>query len=225
MSASPKRVGLLRVAVMSCAVVLCLANTDRVAAEASVPACRTNLARQLRALDVPALAAAIVKRGRVICASAAGVANIEQEQPATPDTLFLIASVSKTITGTALMQLRDQGKFGLDDDVNRYLPFRVSIPAAPAASITFRQLLTHTASVADNTKYINCPGSCAYGSAISDFVTRGVDSPISLADLTRGYLTPRGPYYDAVANFKPGAPGTISDYPTWGSCWRAIWSK
>jgi CubicO group peptidase (beta-lactamase class C family) len=217
MIAPPKSVGLLSFAVtMSCAVVLGLAKTDRAAAQASVLPCRTNLARQLGALDVPALAAAIVKHGRVVCASAAGMANIEQEQPATPDTLFLIASVSKTITGTALMQLRDQGRFGLDDDVNRYLPFKVSVPAAPAAPITFRQLLTHTASIADNAKYINCPGSCAYGSAISDFVTRGVDSPISLADLTRGYLTPGGAYYDPIANFKPGAPGTISEYSNMG---------
>jgi len=210
-----RRIALTAAAAIACALMLGLAVTAG-QAEPAVPPCRTNLARQLRALDVPALAAAIVKHGRLVCASAAGMANIEQEQPATPDTLFLIASVSKTITGTALMQLRDQGRFGLDDDVNRYLPFKVSIPAAPAAAITFRQLLTHTSSIADNTKYINCPGSCAYGSAIGDFVTRGADSPISLADLTRGYLTPGGSYYDPVANFKPGAPGTMSDYSNMG---------
>jgi CubicO group peptidase (beta-lactamase class C family) len=215
MMASPMMSGLVGRAAGMCGVLLgCLG--PAAAAPGDLPACRTNLTRQLRALDVPGLAAAIVKNGRLVCASAAGMANIEQEQPATPDTLFLIASVSKTITATALMQLRDQGRFQLDDNVNDYLPFRVSVPAAPAVPITFRQLLTHTSSIADNTKYINCPGSCAYGSSISAFVTRGADSPISLADLTRGYLVPGGPYYDPVANFKPGAPGTIADYSNMG---------
>src|SRR5262249_10292143 len=142
--------------------------------------CRTNLTRQLQTLDVPGLAAGIVKNGRLVCASAVGMANIEENRPATPDTLFLIASVSKTLAATAPMQLHDQGKFGLDDDINNYLPFRVVVPAAPTAPITFRQLLTHTSSISDNTDYINCPLSCDYGSTISAFVTRGADSPISL---------------------------------------------
>jgi CubicO group peptidase (beta-lactamase class C family) len=196
---------------LSCATAL----TAGEAAE-PLPTCKTNLTRQLRTLDVPGLAAAIVKHGRLVCVAAAGLANIEQERPVAPDTLFLIASVSKTITGTALMQLRDQRKFHLDDDVNPYLPFKVAVPAAPTSPITFRQLLTHTSSIADNTKYINCPGSCAYGSSLGTFVTKGADSPISLPNLTKGYLTPGGAYYDRIANFKPGAPGTIAEYSNMG---------
>jgi CubicO group peptidase (beta-lactamase class C family) len=183
---------------------------------AGAPTCRTNLARQLRPLDVPGLAAAIVKKGKIVCVAAAGMADIEQQKPVTPDTLFLIASVSKTITATALMQVRDQHKFGLDDNINGHLPFKVAIPAAPNAPITFRQLLTHTSSIIDNTKYVNCPASCEYGSSLSSFVTRGGDSPISLADLTRGYLTPGGAYYDRAANFKPSAPGTVAEYSNMG---------
>ena len=181
-----------------------------------VPTCTTNLARQLRILDVPGLAAAIVKNGRIVCTAAAGMANIEQRMPVTPDTLFMIASVSKTVAATALMQLYEQEEFRLDDDINEHLPFRIAIPAAPTAPITFRQLLTHTASIKDNTKYINCPGSCPYGSSLGAFVTRGADSPISLADLTEGYLTPGGAYYDRTANFKPNRPGTASEYSNMG---------
>src|SRR5712675_1456396 len=126
--------------------------------------CKTDLTRQLRTLDVPGLAAAVVKNGRIVCTATAGLANIEENRPVTPDTLFLIASVSKTITATAVMQLYDERKFQLDDDINRYLPFTVRIPASPSAPITFRQLLNHTSSIKDNTTYINCPGTCAYGS-------------------------------------------------------------
>ena len=184
---------------------------------APLPTCKTNLAPQLRTLDVPGLGAAIVKHGRIVCVAVAGLADIGQNRPVTPDTLFLIASVSKTITVTAVMQLREQRKFGLDDDVNQYLPFRVVVPAAPKSAITFRQLLTHTSSIADNTKYINCPGSCAYGTSLGDLVTKGADSPISLAEMTRGYLTPGGAYYDSKANFKSAAPGTVADYSNMGT--------
>ena len=134
-------------------------STDSAARRDVVPACKTDLTSRLRTLDVPGLAAAIVKNGRMICTAVAGMANIEQKQPVTPDTLFLIASVSKTMTATALMQLYDQGKFQLGDDINRYLPFPIRIPVSPTSPITFRQLLTHSASIKDNAAYINCPAS------------------------------------------------------------------
>jgi CubicO group peptidase (beta-lactamase class C family) len=134
----------------------------------------------------------------------------------TADTLFLIASVSKTIAATALMQLHDQGRFGLDDDINAYLPFRVAIPGSPSSPITFRQLLTHTSSIADNPAYINCPLSCDYGSELSSFVTKGADSPIALADLLKGYLTPGGAYYDEDENFKAEPPGSVHEYSNMG---------
>ena len=62
----------------------------------------------------------------------------------TPQTVTNIASISKTFTNTAVMQLRDAGHFELDDDVNEYLPFPVRNPRHPDAPITIRQLLTHT---------------------------------------------------------------------------------
>ena len=142
------------------------------AAGEPVPACHTDLAPQLKRYDVPGLAAVIVKDGRIVCASAAGMADIGQKRPVTPDTLFLIGSVSKTITATALMQLYDEGKFKLDDDIDNYLPFHVDIPFEPDAPVTFRQLLTHTASIDDNPDYINCPGWCTYGTSIGSFVGR-----------------------------------------------------
>src|SRR3954463_8329679 len=103
------------------------------AVAAPAPTCKTDLNSQLRILNVPGVAAAIVKDDRIVCTAVAGFANIEQKRPVTPDTLFMIASVSKTITATALMQLYDQDKFELDDDINDYLPFKVRIPASPAS--------------------------------------------------------------------------------------------
>jgi CubicO group peptidase (beta-lactamase class C family) len=186
------------------------------ASAAPLTACKTDLTLQLRILNVPGLAAAIVKDGKVVCTAAVGMANIEEKSPVTQDTLFLVASISKTITATALMQLYEQGKFQLDDDVNVYLPFKVRIPNAPTSPITFRQLLTHTSSIRDNEAYINCARWCGYGSSINSFVTRGTDSPISLANFTMGYLTLGGAYYDQSENFESSAPGTVNAYSNMG---------
>jgi CubicO group peptidase (beta-lactamase class C family) len=186
------------------------------AAEEVVPECRTPLAEELHALNVPGLAVSIVKQGRLVCASAAGMANFEAHVPVTPDTLFLVASVSKTVTATALMQLLEKGRIGLDDDINDYLPFDVHVPASPDVPVTVRHLLTHTASIADNDVYVNCAGWCNYGSSPIDFVTRGKDSPIPLGRLVREYLTPGGEYYDEKKNFLSATPGTEGDYSNMG---------
>ncbi|MFL5627873.1 MAG: serine hydrolase domain-containing protein [Ktedonobacteraceae bacterium] len=167
-----------------------------------VTACKTDLTGDLKTLKVRGLSAAIVKNGRLVCTAVAGMAG--QNQPVTPNTLFLWASVSKTVTATALMQLYDQGKIQLDDDINKYLPFQVSIPSCPNTPVTFRQLLTHTSSIKDNDKVID------------SMVTQG-DPTVSLADFVKGYLTPGGRYYDRNANFEAGCPGTINDYSNMGA--------
>ena len=174
-----------------------------IAAQA-IPACKTDLEQYLPKLKVPGLAAAIVKDGRIVCTGAAGMADIGANRPVTEDTLFLIASVSKTVTATALMQLGERGAFNLDEDINRFLPFDVALPSGTREPITFRQLLTHTASIRDNDKFID--GS----------VTMGADSPMTLASLTRGYLAADGPFYNPKKNFQRSAPGTKSKYTNMG---------
>ena len=196
---------------------LCLAPLMLVRGFGRVPTCEIKLERQLKKQNVPGLAVAVIKNGRLVCAGAAGMANIDENIPTTPDTLFLVASISKTVTVTALMQLYEQGKFGLDDDINDYLPFDVRVPVAPEAPITFRELLTHTASIGDNGTYINCAGWCDYGTPLIPFVTKGADSPISLAEFTEGYFTPGANYYDKMRNFKQALPGTINDYANMGA--------
>src|SRR6185436_2636196 len=72
-----------------------------------------------------------------------GTTNIEVPLPVDPDTIFQIASITKTLTACALMRLAEEGKVALDAPVRTYLPeFRLQDEAA-AASITLRHLLTH----------------------------------------------------------------------------------
>ncbi len=177
---------------------------DPVRQAGATSTCKTNLRKQLSDLRVPGLAVAIVKDGSIVCTGAAGMANMEEEMPVQPDTVFLTASVSKTVTVTALMQLYEEGAFDLDDDINDYLPFEVRVPGALEEPITFRQILTHTASIKDD--------DTLFGGPPVDISS----STVSLSEFTRDYLTPYGLYYDPRANFEQSPPGTTSEYSNMG---------
>ena len=66
-------------------------------------------------LRLPGMAAGIVYDKELIWAKGFGFADIERQKPATPKTIYRIASISKTFTATAIMQLRDRGLLQLDD--------------------------------------------------------------------------------------------------------------
>ena len=92
---------------------------------------------------VPGVAFGIVKNG-VTMARGFGVTNIEDPQPVTTDTVFALASISKTVTTTAMMRLVEQGKVDLDAPVQKYLPdFKLKDEAA-AKDVKVWHLLTHT---------------------------------------------------------------------------------
>ena len=92
----------------------------------------------------PGLSIGIVKDQDLVWARGFGVADRERNVPATPDTLYRIASITKTFTATAIMQLRDEGRLQLDDPVSKHLSwFRVRPREAGGHPITIRHLLTH----------------------------------------------------------------------------------
>ena len=72
---------------------------------------------------------------------------------AQPDTVFRAASVSKFVTALGAMKLKEQGRIGLDRDVNDYLPVSLRHPQAPDTPITLRMLLSHTAGIHDGADY------------------------------------------------------------------------
>jgi CubicO group peptidase (beta-lactamase class C family) len=95
----------------------------------------------------------IVRNGTVAFSRGYGTADVSRQIPITDSTLYRIASISKSVTATALMQLYEQGKFGLDEDAGRYLGFTLRNPNFPTDSITFRELLSHTGSLRDGSGY------------------------------------------------------------------------
>jgi CubicO group peptidase (beta-lactamase class C family) len=112
--------------------------------------------------DVPGVVALVTDRERVLYQGAFGVADVATGRPLTSGALFRIASMTKPITSVALMQLVEQGRIGLDDPAERYLPELVglkvfeSFDAASGAYVlrpasrpaTVRHFLTHTSGLA-----------------------------------------------------------------------------
>lgn len=101
----------------------------------------------------PSIATCIIKDTSIVWSKGYGYYDIESQKETNEDILYLQASVSKTVTATALMQLYDRGLFDLDDDVNDYLPFELRNPNHPEEPITIKMILSHRSSLAYDNLY------------------------------------------------------------------------
>jgi CubicO group peptidase (beta-lactamase class C family) len=95
-----------------------------------------------QALKIPGMSAAIVKDQKVIWADGLGYANLEQRIKATATTPYVIASLTKPVAATLLLQLMEQGKINLDDPIKKYFPRDFETDR-----VKLRHLITHTAGV------------------------------------------------------------------------------
>ena len=94
----------------------------------------------------PAYAFAVVVDGELLYKKAGGWANLEDKIPANDETMFRIASMSKSFTTMAILQLRDAGKLKLDDPVDQYIPaMKGQALTKDGAVITIRHLMSHQA--------------------------------------------------------------------------------
>jgi CubicO group peptidase (beta-lactamase class C family) len=103
----------------------------------------------------PGVAVLIHQPGRLLFQKGYGLANLKTKKPITPQTLFELASVSKTFTATAVLILHDRGKLSIDDDVRKHLP---ELPVyAKSHSIRIRDLLQHTSGLPDYMDFDDVP--------------------------------------------------------------------
>ena len=100
---------------------------------------------EMQRRHIPGLTFAVIQDGKVVKEKAYGLANVELNVPATTDTLYQIASATKTFTATAIMALVEEGKFSLDEKIIKLLP---EVPAA-WGEVTVRHCLTHTSGLPD----------------------------------------------------------------------------
>ncbi|MFC0252324.1 serine hydrolase domain-containing protein [Massilia consociata] len=150
----------------------------RQALDAELAAIVNDPAMQLTSLSVLAIRGgqAVYEQAfgrRYIGSDNSGGAGALPDRPATPDTLFRIASISKMMTTLGLMRLVEAGRVALDTDVSDYLGFSLRNPHFADQPITLRTLLTHTSSLRDEGGYswplatalkdVLVPGAPLYG--------------------------------------------------------------
>ena len=94
---------------------------------------------------VPGIAYGIVIDGRLVHSGAVGYRDIRTKAPVDADTVFRIASMTKSFTALCILRLRDEGKLSLDDPAERYVPELAGLgyPTADSPRITIRHLLSH----------------------------------------------------------------------------------
>ncbi len=146
----------------------------------------------------------VVKNDQILHSGAWGLADKSNNKLATDQTRYLVASVSKTITAVAAMQLVEQNLIGLDDDINQYLPFSVRNPNFPNDKITLRMLLSHRSTISDEfqeTLTLDCYGT---------------DCPMTLEDYFKAVFVSTGQYF-SPDNFSNDRPSNAEDYSNLGS--------
>lgn len=103
---------------------------------------------QMQALKIPGVALAVVRGDQIAYVQGYGVAD-STGRPVTPQTPFLLASISKSFTALGLMQLAEAGQLDLDAPVQRYLPWFQVADADASARLTLRHLLYHTSGLSE----------------------------------------------------------------------------
>jgi CubicO group peptidase (beta-lactamase class C family) len=145
------------------------------------------------------LGAAMIVNQKIVWTKGYGYADLENKKPFTHNTIMNIASISKTFTGVCLMQMIENKRADLDEDINKYLPFKVINPYYPDEKITLRHLATHTSSLNDRFPFYN------------EMYHYGNDSPLDLGDFLKDYFAPEGKYY-SKDNFLAKKPGSYREY-------------
>ena len=93
----------------------------------------------------------VVSKDKVLHLETAGFADVAAKRPMSPDTLFWIASMTKPVTGAAILMLQDEGKLTVGDPVAKHLPEFAALktPSGKAANLTIAQILTHTSGLGE----------------------------------------------------------------------------
>ncbi|MDR7136102.1 CubicO group peptidase (beta-lactamase class C family) [Lysobacter niastensis] len=126
---------------------------------------RQQLEAERARLKIPGMSAAILEDGDVLWTEGFGYADVEHRVPATPDTLYQIASVTKTFTAILTLRLVEQGKLDLDAPVSRY------VPEIKDDRVQIRHLLSHTSEGTPGEKFNYNPDRFEHLKAILEQTT------------------------------------------------------
>jgi len=109
----------------------------------------------MQAIPVMGLSVAVVKDNKIIYTQSFGTKSRENNAPLTNDCIFRIASISKSFSATSIMQLAEQKKLSIDQDVSELIGFKVRNPKFPETVITLRLMMSHLSSINDSQGYFS----------------------------------------------------------------------
>ncbi|HOX27200.1 MAG TPA: serine hydrolase [Candidatus Krumholzibacteria bacterium] len=124
----------------------------------------------------------VAKDGVPVLAKGYGLASVELAVPNTPQTKFLIGSITKQFTATAILQLQEQGKLSVDDPITKHLPW---YPSAPGDVVTIHHLLSHTSGLGNYTEDAALMARRSVEMPIEDLVATFRDRPLLFAPGTQ----------------------------------------
>jgi CubicO group peptidase (beta-lactamase class C family) len=120
---------------------------------ARLPGIATAMQEMIAKQEIAGAVTVVVGRHGLLHLETTGLADIATRRPMQPDTLFWIASMTKPVTGAAILMLQDEGKLNVSDQVSKYLPefANLKTPSGKPANITIAQILTHTSGLGEAT--------------------------------------------------------------------------
>ena len=157
----------------------------------------------------PALAVALVGKQGAIWSQGYGYADLESKRPATADTPFMLASVSKTFIAAALMKQVEAGEMQLDQPINELLPFRIDNPWTEGETIRLIDIATHTSGIDDNYRFL-------------DPMYKPGDPTIGMREWVQSYLVAGEKRYRKKKNYGKREPGDAYAYSNVGAAVAAL---
>ena len=121
------------------------------AAPPTLPGVGSRMQEFISKNEIAGAVTAVVTKDKLLHLETSGYADVAAKRPMTPDTLFWIASMTKPITGVAILMLQDEGKLNVADPVAKHLPEFAGLrtPSGKPANLTIAQLLTHTSGLGE----------------------------------------------------------------------------
>jgi CubicO group peptidase (beta-lactamase class C family) len=139
-----------RLANLALAAALCAA-LPALADEPKLPGIGAAMQEMIAKNEIAGAVTIVVNKDKVLHVESTGFADVAAKKPMTPDTLFWIASMTKPVTGTAILMLQDEGELNVADPVAKYLPEFAGLktPSGKPANLTITQILTHTSGLGE----------------------------------------------------------------------------
>ncbi|MBM3839502.1 MAG: beta-lactamase family protein [Verrucomicrobia bacterium] len=128
-----------------------LVATPAFAKDPKLPGVGAAMEQMIAKNEIAGAVTVVVAKNKILHLETTGFADIAAKRPMKPDTLFWIASMTKPITGVAILMLQDEGKLKVSDPVAKYLPEFVTLktPSGKPANLTITQILTHTSGLGE----------------------------------------------------------------------------